>query len=79
VVAHAERIDRIVASTGMAGAVDFCHLCRVMLKSHGPGGGREQTTADRRRKLRKREMLTANEVPFTQSLAAGVRSRCQRR
>jgi 5-methyltetrahydropteroyltriglutamate--homocysteine methyltransferase len=57
--------------TGMADAVDGFLSDSVMLEWHGPGGGREQTTAKIvGGKLRKREMLTAHEVPFMQSLAA---------
>jgi 5-methyltetrahydropteroyltriglutamate--homocysteine methyltransferase len=58
--------------TGMADAVDGFLPDSVMLEWHGPGGGKEYTTAkivgDR---LRKREMLTAHEVPFLKAL--GVR------
>ena len=57
--------------TGMADAVDGFLSDSVMLEWHGPGGGREQTTAKIvGGKLRKREMLTANEVPFMKSLGA---------
>jgi 5-methyltetrahydropteroyltriglutamate--homocysteine methyltransferase len=55
--------------TGMAGAVDGFLPDSVMLEWHGPGGGREQTTAKIvGGTLRKREMLTAHEVPFMTSL-----------
>jgi len=57
--------------TGMADAVDGFLTDSVMLEWHGPGGGREQTTAKIvGARLRKREMLTANEVPLMKSLAA---------
>jgi len=55
--------------TGMADAVDGFLSDSVLLEWHGPGGGREQTTAKIvGATLRKREMLTANEVPFMKSL-----------
>ena len=57
--------------TGMADAVDGFLSDSVMLEWHGPGGGREQTTAKIvGGTLRKREMLTANEVPFMKTLGA---------
>lgn len=58
--------------TGMADAVDGFLSDSVMLEWHGPGGGREQTTAKIvGGQLHKREMLTANEVPFMKSLGLG--------
>jgi 5-methyltetrahydropteroyltriglutamate--homocysteine methyltransferase len=55
--------------TGMADAVDGFLPDSVMLEWHGPGGGREQTTAKIvGARLQKREMLTAHEVPFLKSL-----------
>src|SRR5512140_951558 len=61
--------------TGMADAVDGFLSDSVMLEWHGPGGGREQTTAKIvGGALHKREMLTAHEVPFMLSLAAETRS-----
>ncbi len=55
--------------TGMADAVDGFLPDSVMLEWHGPGGGREQTTAKIvGAPLRKRERLTASEVPFMKSL-----------
>ena len=57
--------------TGMADAVDGFMPDSVMLEWHGPGGGAEKTTAKIvGAKLRKREMLTAHEVPFMKSLGA---------
>jgi 5-methyltetrahydropteroyltriglutamate--homocysteine methyltransferase len=57
--------------TGMADAVDGFMPDSVMLEWHGPGGGAEQTTARIvGGKLRKRQMLTADEVPLLRSLAA---------
>jgi len=59
--------------TGMADAVDGFLPDHVMLEWHGPGGGREQTTAKIvGGLLRKREMLTAHEVPFMTSLATSL-------
>jgi 5-methyltetrahydropteroyltriglutamate--homocysteine methyltransferase len=59
--------------TGMADAVDGFLSDSVMLEWHGPGGGREQTTAKIvGGMLRKREMLTASEVPLMQSLAPSL-------
>ena len=59
--------------TGMADAVDGFRPDSVMLEWHGPGGGREQTTAKIvGARLRKREKLTASEVPFMKSLAASL-------
>ena len=59
--------------TGMADAVDGFLSDSVMLEWRGPGGGREQTTAKIvGGTLRKREMLTANEVPFMKALAPSL-------
>jgi 5-methyltetrahydropteroyltriglutamate--homocysteine methyltransferase len=59
--------------TGMADAVDGFLPDSVMLEWHGPGGGREQTTAKIvGARLHKRDMLTASETPFMQSLAPGL-------
>src|SRR5580765_4161952 len=55
--------------TGMADAVDGFIPDSVMLEWHGPGGGREKTTAKIvGAALRKHRMLTADEVPFMKSL-----------
>jgi 5-methyltetrahydropteroyltriglutamate--homocysteine methyltransferase len=55
--------------TGMADAVDGFIPDSLMLEWHGPGGGPEKTTAKIvGAKLRKRRMLTADEVPFMKSL-----------
>ena len=55
--------------TGMADSVHGFMSDSVLLEWYGPGGGAEKTTAkivgDR---LRKRQMLTAHEVPLMQSL-----------
>jgi 5-methyltetrahydropteroyltriglutamate--homocysteine methyltransferase len=57
--------------TGMADAVDGFIADSVMLEWHGPGGGPEKTTAKIvGATLRKRQMLTADEVPLMKSLAA---------
>ena len=59
--------------TGMADAVDGFLSDSVTLEWHGPGGGREATTAKVvGARLRKREMLTASEVPFLKALAASL-------
>ncbi len=59
--------------TGMADAVDGFLSDSVMLEWHGPGGGPEQTTAKIvGRRLHKREMLTAHEVPLMASLAPSL-------
>jgi 5-methyltetrahydropteroyltriglutamate--homocysteine methyltransferase len=59
--------------TGMADAVDGFLSDSVMLEWHGPGGGREQTTAKIvGGRLHKREMLTAHEVPFLKSLGGAT-------
>jgi 5-methyltetrahydropteroyltriglutamate--homocysteine methyltransferase len=56
--------------TGMADAVDGFMPDSVMLEWHGPGGGAEKTTARIvGGKLRKRQMLTADEIPLLRSLA----------
>src|SRR5262252_9447961 len=56
--------------TGMADAVDGFIPDSVMLEWHGPGGGPEKTTARIvGATLRKRQMLTADEVPFMKSIA----------
>ena len=56
--------------TGMADAVDGFMPDSVMLEWHGPGGGPEKTTARIvGAKLRKRHMLTADEIPLLTSLA----------
>ena len=67
--------------TGMADAVDGFLADSVMLEWHGPGGGPEQTTAKIvGARLRKREMLTAREVPFPEdALAASFRDRSRSR
>ena len=55
--------------TGMADAVDGFLPDSVMLEWHGPGGGREKTTAKIvGGTLHKREHLTEHEVPFMTSL-----------
>src|SRR5262245_30741666 len=55
--------------TGMADAVDGFIADSVMLEWHGPGGGPEKTTAKIvGATLRKRRMLSADEVPFMKSL-----------
>jgi 5-methyltetrahydropteroyltriglutamate--homocysteine methyltransferase len=55
--------------TGMADSVDGFIPDSVMLEWHGPGGGPEKTTAKIvGARLRKRQMLTADEVPLIQSL-----------
>src|SRR5580765_1398920 len=57
--------------TGMADAVDGFIPDSVMLEWHGPGGGPEKTTAKIvGATLRRRQMLTADEVPLMKSLAA---------
>jgi 5-methyltetrahydropteroyltriglutamate--homocysteine methyltransferase len=57
--------------TGMADSVDGFIPDSVMLEWHGPGGGPEKTTARVvGATLRKRQMLTADEVPLMQSLTA---------
>jgi 5-methyltetrahydropteroyltriglutamate--homocysteine methyltransferase len=57
--------------TGMADAVDGFIPDSVMLEWHGPGGGAEKTTARIvGSRLRKRRMLTADEVPILKSQAA---------
>jgi 5-methyltetrahydropteroyltriglutamate--homocysteine methyltransferase len=59
--------------TGMADAVDGFRSDSVTLEWHGPGGGREATTAKIvGARLRKREMLTAHEVPFLKTLGAAL-------
>jgi 5-methyltetrahydropteroyltriglutamate--homocysteine methyltransferase len=59
--------------TGMADAVDGFLPDSVMLEWHGPGGGREKTTAKIvGGTLHKREKLTAHEVPFLKSLAGSL-------
>ena len=61
--------------TGMADAVDGFLTDSVMLEWHGPGGGREQTTAKIvGGRLHKREKLTQHEVPFMKALAGEQRS-----
>jgi 5-methyltetrahydropteroyltriglutamate--homocysteine methyltransferase len=56
--------------TGMADAVDGFMPDSVMLEWHGPGGGAEKTTAKIvGATLRKRQMLTADELPLLKSLA----------
>jgi 5-methyltetrahydropteroyltriglutamate--homocysteine methyltransferase len=56
--------------TGMADAVDGFMPDSVMLEWHGPGGGAEKTTAKIvGGTLRKRQKLTADEVPLLKSLA----------
>src|SRR5215831_16733771 len=62
--------------TGMADAVDGFMPDSVMLEWHGPGGGAEKTTARIvGAKLRKRHMLTADEVPLPKSLATPTSER----
>src|SRR5215510_6087016 len=57
--------------TGMADAVDGFLPDSVMLEWHGPGGGREKTTARIvGGALHKREHLTEHEVPFMKSIGA---------
>jgi len=57
--------------TGMADSVDGFIPDSVMLEWHGPGGGPEKTTAKIvGAKLRKRCMLTADEVPLMKLLGA---------
>jgi 5-methyltetrahydropteroyltriglutamate--homocysteine methyltransferase len=57
--------------TGMADAVDGFEADSVLLEWHGPGGGVEKTTAKIvGGRLRKRQMLTAHEVPLLKTLAA---------
>ena len=57
--------------TGMADSVDGFMPDSVMLEWHGPGGGPERTTAKIvGATLRRRQMLTADEVPLMTSLAA---------
>jgi 5-methyltetrahydropteroyltriglutamate--homocysteine methyltransferase len=57
--------------TEMAEAVDGFEPDSVMLEWHGPGGGREKTTARIvGATLRKRRMLSEYEVPFMKSLGA---------
>jgi 5-methyltetrahydropteroyltriglutamate--homocysteine methyltransferase len=57
--------------TGMADAVDGFIPDSVLLEWHGPGGGPEKTTAKIvGATLRKRQMLTAEEVPFVKALQA---------
>jgi 5-methyltetrahydropteroyltriglutamate--homocysteine methyltransferase len=56
--------------TGMADSVDGFMPDSVMLEWHGPGGGPEKTTAKIvGATLRRRQMLTAHEVPLMKSLA----------
>jgi len=57
--------------TEMADAVDGFEPDSVMLEWHGPGGGREKTTARIvGATLHKRRMLSEHEVPFMKSLGA---------
>ncbi len=57
--------------TGMAEAVDGFEADSVLLEWHGPGGGVEKTTAKIvGSRLRKRQMLTAHEVPLLKALGA---------
>ena len=57
--------------TGMADAVEGFEPDSVMLEWHGPGGGREKTTARIvGATLRKRRMLSEDEVPLMKSLDA---------
>ena len=57
--------------TGMNDAVDGFEADSVLLEWHGPGGGVEKTTAKIvGGRLRKRQMLTAHEVPLLQALGA---------
>jgi 5-methyltetrahydropteroyltriglutamate--homocysteine methyltransferase len=59
--------------TGMADSVDGFMPDSVMLEWHGPGGGPEKTTAKIvGATLRRRQMLTADEVPLMKSLAASL-------
>src|SRR2546423_15285530 len=59
--------------TGMAGAVDGFLPDSVTLEWHGPGGGREATTAKIvGARLHKREILTASEDPFLKTLAPSL-------
>jgi 5-methyltetrahydropteroyltriglutamate--homocysteine methyltransferase len=59
--------------TGMADAVDGFLSDSVLLEWHGPGGGREQTTAKIvGGRLRKREKLTGREVPLLKALAPSL-------
>jgi 5-methyltetrahydropteroyltriglutamate--homocysteine methyltransferase len=57
--------------TGMADAVDGFEPDSVMLEWHGPGGGREKTTARIvGARLHKRHMLSEDEVPLMKSLTS---------
>jgi 5-methyltetrahydropteroyltriglutamate--homocysteine methyltransferase len=57
--------------TGMADAVNGFEADSVMLEWHGPGGGREKTTARIvGARLRKSRMLSEDEVPLLKSLDA---------
>jgi len=59
--------------TGMADSVDGFMPDSVMLEWHGPGGGPEKTTARIvGATLRRRQMLTAHEVPLITSLATSL-------
>ena len=59
--------------TGMADSVDGFMSDSVMLEWHGPGGGPEKTTAKIvGATLRRRQLLTAHEVPLMKSLATSV-------
>jgi 5-methyltetrahydropteroyltriglutamate--homocysteine methyltransferase len=59
--------------TGMADSVDGFMPDSVMLEWHGPGGGPEKTTAKIvGATLRRRQMLTADEVPLITSLATSM-------
>jgi 5-methyltetrahydropteroyltriglutamate--homocysteine methyltransferase len=59
--------------TGMADSVDGFMPDSVMLEWHGPGGGPERTTAKIvGATLRRRQMLTADEVPLMTSLAISL-------
>jgi 5-methyltetrahydropteroyltriglutamate--homocysteine methyltransferase len=57
--------------TSMAEAVDGFEADSVLLEWHGPGGGQEKTTARIvGSKLRKRRLLTEDEVPLLKTLGA---------
>ena len=57
--------------TGMAESVDGFEADSVLLEWHGPGGGTEKTTAKIvGSRLRKRRMLTGDEVPLLRTLGA---------